>query len=63
MGIMLYVREDIPSELTAFEDKPIESLFIELNLQNTKLLISCSYTSLKSLKCEVKKCLIDTLCV
>ena len=46
---MLYVREDIPSELTAFEDKPIESLFIELNLQNTKLLISCSYTSLKSL--------------
>ena len=41
-GIMLYVRDDIPSSLLAFEDKPIESLFIELNLQNTKILINCS---------------------
>ena len=40
---MLYVRADIPSNLLAFEDKPIESLFIELKLQNTKALINCSY--------------------
>ena len=36
-GIMLYVIADIPSNLIAFEDKPIESFFIELNLQNTKI--------------------------
>ena len=48
-GIMLYVRADIPSNLLAFEDKPIESLFIELNLQNTKILINCSYNPHKSM--------------
>ena len=45
---MLYVREDIPSNLIAFEDKPIESLFNELNLQNTKVLINCPYNPHKS---------------
>ena len=35
---MLYGREDIPSNLIVFQDKPIERLFIELNLQNTKIL-------------------------
>ena len=40
---MSYVRADIPSNLLAFADKPIESLFIELNLQNTKILMNCSY--------------------
>ena len=39
--IILYVRADIPSNLLAFEDKPIESVFIELNLQNTNTLINC----------------------
>ena len=39
-GIMLYVRADIPSNLLAFEDKPIKNRFIELNVQNTKLLIN-----------------------
>ena len=47
--IILYV---IPSNLLAFEDKLIESLFIELNLQNTKILINCSYNPHKS---ETKK--------
>ena len=47
-GIMLYVREDIPSNLISFEDKPIESFFIELNMQNTKLLINCSYNPHKN---------------
>ena len=45
---MLYVRADIPSNLLAFEDKPIESLFIELNLQNTKIPATCSYNPHKS---------------
>ena len=52
---MLYVREDITSNLIAFEDKPIESRFIELNLQNAKVLINCSCNLLKF---EVKKHLI-----
>ena len=49
---MLYVRADIPSNLLAFEDKPIESLLIELNLRNTKMLINCSYKPHQS---EIKK--------
>ena len=49
---MLYVRVDLRSNLLAFEDKPIESLFIELNLQNAKILINCSYNPHKS---EIKK--------
>ena len=49
---MLYVRASIPSNLLAFEDKPIESLFIKLNLQTTKILINCSCKPHKS---EIKK--------
>ena len=49
---MLYVRADILSNLFSFEDKPIESLFLELNFQNTKILINCSYNPHKS---EIKK--------
>ena len=37
-GIMLHVRADVPSKLFAFEEKTIESLFIELSLQNTNKL-------------------------
>ena len=51
-GVILYVREDIPSNLIAFEEKPNESLFIEINLRNTKMLINCSYNPHKS---EIKK--------
>ena len=47
---MLYVREDIPSNLTAFEDRAIEGLFIELNFQNTKMVIDCFYNPHKSEK-------------
>ena len=43
-GIMLHVTTDVPSNPFAFEEKPIESLFIELNLQNTnKLFLQHSY--------------------
>ena len=47
-GIMLYIRADVPLNLLAIEDKPIENLFIELNLQNTKILTNCSFNPHKS---------------
>ena len=40
-GILLYVREDIPSNLIAIENNPIEHFFVELNLHNDKWL-NCS---------------------
>ena len=43
------------SNLIAFEDKLIENLFTELNLQNIKMVINCSYNPHKS---EIKKHLI-----
>ena len=43
-GIMLYVRENIPSNLLAADEKNhIESFYVELNLRNEKWLIHCSY--------------------
>ena len=47
-GLMLFVREDIPSNLLTIEDKPIESFYVELNLRNSKWLINCSYNSHKN---------------
>ena len=42
-GIMLYVREDIPSNLLATDEKShIESFYVELNLRNEKWLINFS---------------------
>ena len=48
-GILLYVREDIPSNLIAVDINPIESFYVELNLRNNKWLINCSYNPHKSL--------------
>ena len=45
---MLYIREDIPSNFIASDNKPIESLYVELNLQNVKMLINCSYNPHKA---------------
>ena len=42
-GILLYVREDIPSNLITVDISPIESFYVELNLRNNKWLINCSY--------------------
>ena len=42
---LLNVRGDMPSNLLAIENKPIESFSVELNLRNDK----CSYTRHKSL--------------
>ena len=50
--IMLCVRVDIPSNLLTFVYKPIGILFIELTLQNTKILINFSYNPYKS---DIKK--------
>ena len=35
-GILLYVREDIPSKLLFDEENLIEGSFVEINLQNKK---------------------------
>ena len=41
-GILLYVREDIPTNLIEVETKPIEGFYVEINLLNDKWLINCS---------------------
>ena len=48
-GILLYVREDIHSNLTVIQNKPLESFFVELNLRNDKWLMNCSYNPHKNL--------------
>ena len=51
--IMLYVREDIPSNLLATDEKNhIESFYVELNLRNEKWLINCSYNPNKIMICN-----------
>ena len=47
--IMVFVREDITAKFLSFEDnKSIEALFIELNFQKKKRLLSCSYNPNKN---------------
>ena len=46
---MLYIREDIPSNLLATDKEHIESLYVELNLRNEKYLINCSYNPHKTM--------------
>ena len=41
-GLMLFVKEDIPSSLVEAEAKPIECFYIELNLRNDKWLLNYS---------------------
>ena len=48
-GILLYIREDIPSYLIATEKEPVKSFYVELNLHNENYLISCSYDPQKTL--------------
>ena len=42
-GIMLYIREDIPSNLLKIESLPIEGFYVELKLRSKNWLINCSY--------------------
>ena len=41
--IMLYVRDDIPSNLIKTESLPTEGFYVELKLPKEKWLINCSY--------------------
>ena len=45
-GLLLYVREDIPSRKidNVDFDTGVEAIFIEVNFRKTKWLISCSYS-------------------
>ena len=45
---MLFVTEDIPSNLVEAEAKSIEGFYIELNLRNDKWLLNCSYNPHKN---------------
>ena len=48
-GILLYVREDIPSKLLLVEENLIEGFFVRLNLRNKKKwLLSYSYNPKKT---------------
>ena len=42
-GILLYIREDIPTKVLSFETPPIECFYVEINLHKKKWLLSCSY--------------------
>ena len=52
-GIILYVREDIPSNLLATDEKNhIGSFYVELSLRNENWLINCSYNPNKTMICN-----------
>ena len=42
-GILLFIREDIPTKVLSFETSPIEGFFIEINLYKKKWLLCSSY--------------------
>ena len=46
-GLMLFVREDITSNILTIEEKPTESFYVKLNLLNSKWLVNCSNNSHK----------------
>ena len=48
-GILLYVRKDIPKNLTEVETKPIEGFYVEIYLRNDKWLINCSCNPYKNM--------------
>ena len=47
-GLILFVRENIPSDLVEAEAKPIESFYMESNLRNDKWLLNYSYNPRKN---------------
>ena len=47
-GLMLFVREDIPSNLLKTEEKQIASFYVELNLRNSRWLVNCSFNPHKN---------------
>ena len=59
--LMLFVREDIPSNLVEAEAKPIEVFYIELNLRNDKWLLNYFYNPRKNNILNHLKALSDFL--
>ena len=47
-GILLYVRDDIPSKFIPIKNSTIEGFFIELNLRKKKWLLCCTYNPSRS---------------
>ena len=60
-GIMLYVREDIPSKQLNISNKTTETMCIEINLRKKKWLLISSYNPHKNLIKEHLKVLASTL--
>ena len=48
-GILLFVREGIPSHLVLCEELPFEFFFIEFSIRNNKWLLCCCYNPNKNL--------------
>ena len=62
-GILVYVREDIPSKLIEINIS-VESISIELTLRKKKWLVNCSYNASNSKICDHLRSLgksLDTL--
>ena len=52
-GILLYVREDIPTKYVVHCDFPTcESFYVEINLHKKKWLLNCSYNLHKNNNCN-----------
>ena len=49
VGILVYIREDIPSKQIHTNQQFIESMFIEINFRKQKWLLSCNYNPHNSL--------------
>ena len=48
VGILAFVREDIPVKFLSSEERPIEAFFFELNRDKKKRLVCCCYNPNKS---------------
>ena len=46
--LMLFVREDVPSDLLKIEEKPVVNLYVELNWPSNKWLVNWSYNPHKT---------------
>ena len=60
-GIMLFVREDIPSKLLAVGDSPTEGFYVEIKLRKRKRFLCCSDNPKKSNIRVHLKCLNKSL--
>ena len=58
-SLLLYVREDIPSKILKeyAPEKPIENIFVEINLRSRKWLLSCSYSPKTNLIADHLHCI------